>query len=348
MIEVRYPYCSCPRDLSEREAVERGRELARRISGKLDAECGLTPYDIIFVAGRSIALRSRQADMRADVEGAAFLLKSALKGNPVYMLPVEKGEKCCRLGEARRVIVYFDDAPEKFMKRQQKKNASLAKKAIGAITKRKIQKEYPALDFKLLQSLMQSAVCDRMFVAQFNQETFLKGLDVADKPLYTALSALYAITFHGLTPEDIYCVDSIFSAHEQNSRQKDLLKNQSACELVQILNGGGRSCTETLDKMSRALANLSSRQADVCQMSLLAANYTCYAGIANMSAAWVKLLREDKPLADSLRSVQGEDFAPVNEKINRLLCRFSEAVAVCDNIAAGKLKPPFENNTRIT
>ena len=73
----------------------------------------------------------------------------------------------------------------------------------------------------------------------------------------------------------------------------------------------------------------------------------CEQGI-DLWAAWVKLLREDKPLADSLRSVQGEDFAPVNEKINRLLCRFSEAVAVCDNIAAGKLKPPFENNTRIT
>lgn len=334
MIEVHCPYCSRPRDLSDREAVEQGRMLASRISGKLNVECGLTPYDIIFVSGRSISLRSRRADMKADKEGAAFLLKSALKHKPVYALPLEKNEKGYRLGEAQRVIIFFEGAPEKFIKRQQKKNASLAKKPISSITERKIEKEYPAVDFKLLQGLARSASRNRMFVAQFNQETFLRGLDVSDKPFYTALSALYAITFHGLSLEDVYLVDSIFSADEQGSRQKDLLKNQSAREFIQIMNGDKIACTEMLDKMGRVLTNLSSQQTNISQMALLAENYTCYAGIVNMSAAWIKLLREDKALADSLQAELGEDFNRINDRITQQFGTFSEMVAICDNMAA--------------
>ena len=338
MIEVSYPYSPCLTDLSARDVVLYGRKLAERISGRIDPECGLTVWDVIFAAGRSIASRAGKADKDGgayDRNCSVCFLEAVAKPRPLYVLPLEKSEKGCSVGEPQRVIISLDNAPEKLARKLQKKNSSLARKPIGVIAKAKIAKEAKALRFKLGQGLMKSAARDRMFVARFNQETFLKGLSVSDKPLYTALSALYAIAFHQLTLRDIYHVDSIFSADEQDSREKDMLKNQSAYELVQIMESDSGKLIQAFDKMSRTLASLTLPPVDLSQMTMLAENYTCYAGVANMAAAWIKLLRQNKELAEGLLAFQGDDYSLINRRINDLY-GFSAVVSLCDEAASVK------------
>ena len=332
MAEIFYPYSPCLFDRSMPEAVRYGLRLAGLICGS-GQEADLAQFDLIFSGSRPLSVIAgckndcdRAEKLRKCAEA---LLREAARLRPLYKVESDG----CTFGEPQRVLLTFTEAPQAFAAKQERKNRRLLGKPVGAVTKKRIEKTLKPLRLRLGSSLMQSVIRDRLFVARFNEETFLKGVAAEDKPLLTALSALYAITFHGLDLSDIYCVESIFSADEQHGREKDMIKNRSAHELAEVLSGDISVQGQAVDKMSRTLAKMPVPKADPEDIGLLAENYTRFAGVANMAAACIKLFRERQELCCELRRLQQEDYAVIYDRIRRLM-GFSHAVALCDNLAA--------------
>ena len=341
MREIRCCYSACMTDGDERERVQYGLELAERIMGEPEQEWKVCAYDLIFSGGRSIASRTRRRKEQSDREYrqscAATLVREAARVSPFYIKPVKKQDNGLLFQPVERLILSFDQAPASFERKQLARNTSFARRPISGYTEKKLSKRFSAVKLRLVSDMLQASVRDRLFIARFNQEQFLKGLAIEDKPLFTALSALYSITFFGLSLKDVYLVDSIFSDSGQQGREKDMMKTRSARELFEIMSGEPAVQAQTFDKMSRALVQMPLPAADFEKIELLAENYTCYAGVANMSAAYIKALKENSALAEALEEVQQEDFSDICEEVRRL-SQFSAVVSLCDDLAAWKFR----------
>ena len=196
------------------------------------------------------------------------------------------------------------------------------------------------LRLKISVSFMRSAAEDLRFISRYNEETFFRGLpessfasslvDLSDKSVRIGFAVLYAMTFFGLTDRDVFTVDGVFGFTDRGVRSKDDIRQKAAWELSEKLKRGDMAeLAETADKMGARLLELPLPPVDVNEPVSLAKNCTLYAGLAQVSKAFLTAL---SPLEIAIvPDVPGASYKAAKERAG-LMCGYDNALQLCQGI----------------
>ena len=222
---------------------------------------------------------------------------------------------------------------------------------------------------RLLVDLMKSAQSDRRFIARFNEELFFKNvvvgtrklaasdvflfysgeganqyINIKSKPVQIAAIALYSIASKGLELSDIYSIEKIFPTQEGawHIRGKDNLKIEASNEFMSILRSADFDATiSMLAQMGLALLRIELPKIDLSEVKALADNYTLYAGIANIGAAYISITKDESITLRMLSKRLGADFDRVM-KTAELFLRYDKVASLCNSVALLEKDKNFE------
>ena len=179
------------------------------------------------------------------------------------------------------------------------------------------------MEIKTASAIIDIALKDLAFVTRFNAETFFKDTDISvfgrsalslsEKQDAAAFTALYAIAFCGLTFEDIYRVDQVFSFSDTGIRSKDMQKRQASEALLKQLK-------------ENSFMSLKLPPLNVTNPIFMAENYVNYWGTAAMGAAFLKPAANNKELLG-----QDDLFAEAAKKAE-IMADYRYAVSLCQEI----------------
>ena len=196
------------------------------------------------------------------------------------------------------------------------------------------------LSLKISVSLMRSAADDLRFISRFNEETFFRGLseqsfsspilDISEKSVRNGFTALYAMTFFGLTERDVFTVDGVFGFTDIGVRSKDDKRQRAASELSsRIMQGDIGGLADMADKMGARLLELPLPPVDADRPALLAQNCTLYAGLAQVGKAYLTALSpmETALVPDSI----GASYKAAKQRAE-LMAQYDNALQLCQGI----------------
>lgn len=180
---------------------------------------------------------------------------------------------------------------------------------------------------------------DLAFVTRFNDEYFFKELDLSpfynnrldfsEKTVLTAFTALYAMTFKGLSFEDIYRIDEVFAFSEAGIRSKDDARRQAAEELAELLiHNDIDKLSQAVQKMGERLWGIGLPPVDEKKPVFNAKNYENYVAAAALGKAYIVAKKNNLELTEAMRKNMGEDFEKT-EKRAKLLCDYKYAADYC-------------------
>lgn len=196
------------------------------------------------------------------------------------------------------------------------------------------------LRLKVSVSLMRSAFDNLRFISRFNEETFFRGIsdkdfsyaliDLSDKSVRSGFTMLYAVTFFGLSADDLFNVDSVFGFTNIGVRSKDDMRPKAAAELLgRIRQDDIDGIAEMADEMSARLLELPLPDLDVNDPITLAKNCTLYAGLSQMGKAYIAAL---SPVETVLITDTSESFYRAAKQRAELLSQYDRALALCQGI----------------
>lgn len=332
-------------------------------------------FEVIFSGKNTIseltkkAYGSKHHALLPMLERCVFL-SEAVKGNLLFYCAIEKKNGIASLGEPEQIrFILEGEAPLKFRKKLEKNNGRIIPEKKMTLFRILAAKKLVNIRLKLLVDAMKSAQSDRRFIARFNEEIFFKNIlmgtrrlaasdvflffsgeganqyiNIKSKPVQIAAIALYSIATKNLELSDIYSVEKIFPTQEGawHIRGKDNLKIEAANEFVSILRSADfDAIISMLSQMGLALLKIKLPQIDLSRVKALADNYTLYAGISNISAAFIAITKNESITLHMLSKRLGADFDRVMRAAEEL-SGYDKVVSLCNCVALLEKDKNFE------
>lgn len=298
----------------------------------------LSVFEGIFFGGRSISeltakkYRGCSSDRIQKLTCCVFL-ENLAEGKPLFFFPIVQEES----GGYRLM------PPERLRVRLSGDTAGMEQIAARLDKAAESKRSYPLLagfvkgkQKKMLMqmggAIMETSLKELAFVNRFNEETFFKNLpmsefdcgrlDINEKSLLSAFTALYAMTFFSLSFRDIYTVDEVFSFSDGGIRNKDVAKAEAARNLQGDLKQlSDDDLALTLKKMGDQLLSVALPEIDARNFAVLAENYVYYVAAANMGEAF---------LTAAEAVWKGKAREPVQRA--EIFCEYRYAKELCDEI----------------
>lgn len=298
----------------------------------------LSVFEGIFSVGSSISelaekkYRGCSSELIQKLACCVFLEKLA-EGKPLFFFPIvqeESGGYRLMPPERLRVCLSGDTAEVEQIAAKLDKAAE-SKRTYPLMTGFVKGKQKKML-LQMGGAIMNTSLKELAFVNRFNEETFFKNLpmsefdcgrlDINEKSLLSAFTALYAMTFFSLSFRDIYTVDEVFSFSDGGIRSKDTAKSEAAKRLREDLKRlSDNDLALTLKKMGDQLLSVALPEIDARNFAVLAENYVYYVAAANIGEAFLKA-------AEAVW--KGKAREPVQRA--EIFCEYRYAKELCDEI----------------
>lgn len=331
-------------------------EIIDRETLRLTQRYNINRFELILIDAKPLAsFKISAKGVSADNARRLLLLKLILKGKNVYFSRPFMNSGCFEFTPPEQITFEIEKPNSKKL---QKINSRFQKKQKAAsVSKAHIEKItgfLAEINREAIKGLVTSAKRDFDFIVHFNSEMFhqnltAKGLsftketvtgiyeeekytkiiDLSDMRERMGFISLYAITFCGLSLNDLYSVDGIFTLQpNREADDKKRLAGQEVFELVFNENSG--EIKARAFKMTGALKNLPLPEININITGLIKKNYTLYCGIGDIGRVFSRLiLSDDKNFTDSLKIARRLSFYKLLEKY-------------CDEIANTSLDYDFE------
>lgn len=304
----------------------------------------ISVFEGIFFCGKSVAeltakkYPSCRSDRRqAEQLNCCLFTDLLIEGKPLFFFPIvfDKGYKLLSPHIIRAEADNTAAESPVLSKKLKKLNKIAQSGRTYPIFLHMAEARRPYMEIKTASAIIDIALKDLAFVTRFNAETFFKDTDISvfgrsalslsEKQDAAAFTALYAIAFCGLTFEDIYRVDQVFSFSDTGIRSKDMQKRQASEALLKQLKENSFTAS-SLQKMAEALMSLKLPPLNVTNPIFMAENYVNYWGTAAMGAAFLKPAANNKELLG-----QDDLFAEAAKKAE-IMADYRYAVSLCQEI----------------
>ena len=322
---------------------------AMKMLSKYTSVCNklkLSVFDFIFLSGRSVSEITKRKYPGSSGEqlqklNSCVFLEHICGGGTFYIFPVSDTPGY-RLMPPERIGAELAGSTEGIEKIAKKIKKAASKKYILPFSQKAALKRQGEVGLKAAFGIMRIKTNELAFMKRFNEEKFFRGisLDTAsqklrnfcEKPLLLDLSALYAITFYGLSFRDIYTVDEVFGIFDMDIRSKDDIKGEAAAHLLmEIDSSSDGEMTNTLMKMGKALLSLPVPEADPRDPTALADNYISYYALAGIGEAYLRVTEGNPQIQLIARRDFSEEYREIIDRA-KLLSEYAAAKALCEEI----------------
>lgn len=322
---------------------------AMKMLSKYTSVCNklkLSVFDFIFSGGRSVSEITKSKYPGCSGEQLQKLkccvfLEHICSGGTFFIFPVSDTSGY-RLMPLERIGAELSGSTEGIEKIAKKIKKAAAKKYILPFSYKAALKRQGEVRLKAALGIMRIKTNELAFVNRFNEEKFFRGInldaasekirDFCDKPLLLDLSALYAITFYGLSFRDIYTVDEVFGIFDRDIRSKDDIKGEAAVQLLRDIDRSSEEeMTDTLMKMGKALLSLSAPEADPRDAAALADNYIAYYALAGIGEAYLRATEGNPQIQLIAQRDFSEEYREIIDRA-KLLSEYAAAKALCEEI----------------
>lgn len=336
---------------------------------RLFSEYKIHLYDAVFSGKNTISELARKKygvkshTMLTELEYCVLIAEIA-RGSLIFFCNISKDDSSASLIDPEQLHFTLtnvnDKRGRKLKKRIEKNNYKLLSEKKLQVFTLLARKKLISIRLRLLVDVMKGAQSDRRFIARFNEELFFKNvtvgatrlaasdvvlffdgaganqyLNLKQKPVQIAIIALYAIATRKLTLKDIYSVAAIFPTEEGawRIRGKDDLKIEAANEFISTVKSADfNAIISMFAVMGRAILELELPKTDLGDSKALADNYTLYAGISNIGAAYLTAVKNQSITLRMLEKALGTDFKRAMSAA-RLLTSYEKIVTLCNGIA---------------
>jgi hypothetical protein len=179
----------------------------------------------------------------------------------------------------------------------------------------------------------------------YENERYMKIIDLSDLRERMGFISLYAMTFHGLHLSDLYSVDNIFSL--DGNRETDDKKRLAGQEVFNLIyNENRREIITKVFAMTGVVGKLPLPEINLNIDAAIKKNYTLYCGIGDIGRAFSRLiLSEDKAFEDAVKTARRLSYYRMLEKYYAEILKsgrisskdeFYKSVKSFANAAAGK------------
>lgn len=306
----------------------------------------LSIFDFIFFGGRSVSeiTQGRYPDSSGEqlqkLRSCVFL-EHICGGETFFLYPLSDTSGY-KLLPPVRIGAELSGSTEGIEKIAKKIKKAASKKYILPFSYNAALKRQGEVQLKISTGIMRIKTNELAFVNRFNEEKFFRGINLetasekirefCDRHLLLNLSALYAMTFCGLSFRDIYTVDEVFGAFDRDIRSKDDIKGEAAVQLLKDIDRfNDEEMAETLIKMGNTLVGLPTPEADPNNAVTLAENYAAYCALSGIGESYLRVTEENP----KTWLVLERDFSSEYKKIigrAKLLSKYKSAKNLCEEI----------------
>lgn len=306
----------------------------------------LSVFDMIFSGGRSVSeiTRSKYRDSSGEqlqkLKCCVFL-EHICDGGTFFLFPLSDASDY-KLMPPVRIGAELGGSTEGIEKIAKNIKKAASKKYILPFSYRAALKKQDEVQLKISLGIMRIKTNELAFVNRFNEEKFFRGINLeaasgkirefCDRPLLLDLSALYAMTFYGLSFRDIYTVDEVFGTFDRDIRSKDDIKGEAAARLLRDIDSfSDEDMADTLIKMGKTLAELPTPEADPDNIVTMAENYAAYRALSGIGEVYLRVT-EGNP---KIWLIMERDFQSEYKEIivrAKLLSEYKSAQKLCEEI----------------
>lgn len=306
----------------------------------------LSVFDVIFSGGRSVSeiTRSKYPDSSGEQLQklrCCVFLEHICGGGTFFLFPLSDASGY-KLMPPVRIGAELSGSTEGIEKIAKNIKKAASKKYILPFSYRAALKRQDEVRLKIALGIMRIKTNELAFVNRFNEEKFFRGINLeaasgkvrefCDRPLLPYLSALYAMTFYGLSFREIYTVDEVFGIFDRDIRSKDDIKGEAAARLLRDIDSfSDEDMAEALVKMGKTLAELPVPEADPDNIAAMAENYAAYCALSGIGEAYLRVT-EGNP---KIWLVMERDFQSEYREIiagAKLLSEYKSAQKLCEEI----------------
>lgn len=346
-------FCGCPlKNESQRDPIlDFSYSAAMKMLNKYTApynKLKISIFDMILAGGKSVSeiTRSKYPDSSGEqlqkLKCCVFL-EHICGGGTFFIFPISNTSGWALLPPVRICAELAGDA-EDIEKIAKNIKRAAAKKYILPFSHKAALKRQNEAGMKISLGIMRIKYNELAFVNKFNEEKFFKkfSLEAAsqrvrefgEKPALLDLSALYAMTFCGLSFRDIYTVDEVFGAFDGDIRSKDDIKGEAASRLLKDIDRlSDEAMAETLVKMGRTLIDLPLPEADPDNPAAMAGNYIDYCALSGIGAAYLRAADGNSQIWLVLERDYSSEYKEIADRA-KLLSRYRLAKKLCEEIPA--------------
>lgn len=308
----------------------------------------LSIFEGIFSGGRSVSEITRDKYPDSSGEQAKKLMSCVFLelicgGRTLFLFPLS--EEPYGLMPPVRIGAELNGSTEGIEKIAKNIKKAASKKhflPFFSLEQKAAVKRQGSVQIKIAVGIMKSKANELAFVNRFNEEKFFRGIsfgavsgrisEFCERPLMLYLSALYAMTFSGLSFRDIYTVDEVFGAFDRDIRSKDDAKGEATrCLLNDIDRLSDEEMADTLLKMGGKVLELPLPAADPDNAVTMAENYISYCALSGIGDAYLRASEGNS----QIWLVLERDFSPRYKEIRRraeLLSKYKAAQKLCEEI----------------
>lgn len=306
----------------------------------------LSIFDAIFSDGRSVSkiTRSKYPDSSGEqlkMLRCCVFLEQICGGGTFFLFPLSDASGY-KLMPPVRIGAELIGSTEGIEKIARKIKKAASKKYILPFSYNAALKRQGEVRLKISMGIMRIKTNELAFVNRFNEEKFFRGINLeaasgkirefCDRHLLLDLSALYAMTFCGLTFRDIYTVDEVFGAFDRDIRSRDDIKGEAAVQLLRDIDRfSDEETAEMLIKMGSTLVELPTPEADPANAVALAENYAAYCALSGIGESYLRVTEGNS----EIWLVLERDFSSEYKKIisrAKLLSEYRSAKNLCEEI----------------
>lgn len=306
----------------------------------------LSIFDAVFSGGRSISELTRSkypgssGEQLKMLESCVFL-ELICAGKALYLYPLSDASEY-RLPPPVKIGAELVGDTEGIEKIAKKIKKAANKKFMLPFSYNAALKRQGEVKLKISMGIMRIKNNELAFVKRFNEEKFFRGINLeaasekirkfCDRHLLLDLSALYAMTFYGLSFRDIYTVDEVFGAFDRDIRSKDDIKGEAAVRMLRDIDRlTDEELAGTLVKMGKALMELPVPEANPDDAITMAENYTAYCALSGIGDAYLRAAEENSRIWLVLKRDFPSEYEAAAKRA-KLLSDYKAAIKLCEEI----------------
>ncbi len=311
----------------------------------------LSIFDVIFSDGKSVSEMTRSkypqssGEQLEKLKGCVFL-EHICGGGTFFLFPIsdDSDNSDLELLPPVRICARLAGSAEGIEKIAKKIKRAASKKYILPFSYRAALKRQPEVQMKIALGVMRIKCNELAFVNKFNEEKFFRSINLeavsqkicefCERPFLLYLSALYAMTFCGLSFRGIYSVDEVFGAFDGDIRSRDNIKGEAAAQLLESIDRlSDEAMAEALVKMGRTLTDFSLPQADPNNPPALAGHYIDYCALSGIGAAYLRAAEGNSQIWLVLKRDYSSEYEEISKRA-KLLSKYRSAKKLCEEIPA--------------
>lgn len=308
----------------------------------------LSIYDGVFAGGKSVSDITRKKyggqseEMLQRLMSCEFLYRLC-RGAVCFVYPVDIDNNCLLKSPVRITAKFDGDIKELSHYKKILKFMAQTRYSFN-ITKNTVLKKQGEVELKIGGAVMKESYKNQAFVSRFNEETFFKDFDltglmkdrllIEDKSDKLHFAQLYAISFFGLSFDEIFAVDRVFGFSDMGIRNRDSVKKSAALALRDDLRRlSDNNLASMLEMIGKALDLLPLPKITAESSAFTAKNYVNYISISDLGSVFLKASESSSACSVIYREKYADSYKKAKDRA-KLLCEYKKVVNLCEDIAA--------------